>query len=335
MARAASRQPEPCLSSHLAHAGLRPKGHMTTMDSSCAELPLIEIRVGGIGARPMGQPGWAIARFLGLCMTLSCSTVTTRSVETDVAKALITTDQENQIGLQLKGDLEQKQGIVYLNDPDTVAYVRGVADKVIQMGKKDRPDVSWQVYVIDDSKTVNAFATPGGYLYVYRGLLETAQNEAELAAVMAHETGHVVARHAARSLVMAYGLDAMTSLAAGKNPGLAAQLTSSIAGKGVLLAHSRSDETEADEYGARYASAAGYDPHAFPTFFERLQKVEGSSPAVMTYLSDHPATGDRIVHINGFIQSQHLAGANLGAEPYARMRARLRTLPPSPGKGAP
>ena len=213
--------------------------------------------------------------------------------------------------------------------------MRGVANNVIQFGRKERPEVTWQVFVIDDSQTVNAFATPGGYLYVYRGLLETAQNEAELAAVMAHETGHVVARHAARSMVVAYGLDAMTSLAAGKNPGLAAQLTSSIAGKGLLLAHSRADETEADEYGARYASAAGYDPHAFPTFFQRLQKVEGSQPGVMTYLSDHPATGDRIVHINGFIQSQHLAGANLGAEPYARMRARLRTLPPSPAKGAP
>jgi predicted Zn-dependent protease len=264
----------------------------------------------------------------------SCGTSTTRTLETDLAGVVVSPDQENKIGLQLKTDLDTKQGVVYLTDPATVEYVRAVANNVIQFGRKERPEVTWQVFVIDDSQTVNAFATPGGYLYVYRGLLETAQNEAELAAVMAHETGHVVARHAARSMVVAYGFDAMTSLAAGKNPGLAAQLTSSIAGKGLLLAHSRSDETEADEYGARYASAAGYDPHAFPTFFQRLQKVEGSQPGVMTYLSDHPATGDRIVHINGFIQSQHLAGANLGAEPYARMRARLRTLPPSPGKGA-
>jgi len=269
-----------------------------------------------------------------LVLVGGCAAGTTRALETNVAGVLVSPDQENQIGLQLKTDLDTKQGVVYLTDPGTVQYVRAVANNVIQFGRKERPDVTWQVFVIDDSQTVNAFATPGGYLYVYRGLLETAQNEAELAAVMAHETGHVVARHAARSMVVAYGLDAMTSLAAGKNPGLAAQLTSSIAGKGVLLAHSRADETEADEYGARYASAAGYDPHAFPTFFQRLQQVEGSQPGVLTYLSDHPATGDRIVHVNGFIQSQHLAGANLGAEPYARMRGRLKTLPPSPAKGA-
>lgn len=68
----------------------------------------------------------------------SCATATTRSVEGDVAKALVTSDQENQLGLQLKTDLEQKQGVVYLNDPQVVGYVRGIADKVIQLGKKDR-----------------------------------------------------------------------------------------------------------------------------------------------------------------------------------------------------
>jgi predicted Zn-dependent protease len=276
--------------------------------------------------------GWSA--LAALVLVGSCATSTTRTLETGVAGVLVSPDQENQIGLQLKTDLDTKQGVVYLTDPATVEYVRAVANNVIQFGRKERPEVAWQVFVIDDSQTVNAFATPGGYLYVYRGLLETAQNEAELAAVMAHETGHVVARHAARSMVVAYGLDAMTSLAAGKNPGLAAQLTSSIAGKGVLLAHSRADETEADEYGARYASSATYDPHAFSTFFQRLQQVEGSQPGVLTYLSDHPATGDRIVHINGYIQSQHLTGTALNPEPYARMRARLKTLPPSPAKGA-
>jgi len=273
-----------------------------------------------------------------LVLVGSCATSTTRRLETDVAGVMVSPDQENQIGLQLKNDLDSKQGVLYLNDATVVGYVGGVADRVIQFGKKDRPDVSWHVYVIDDSKTVNAFATPGGYLYVYRGLLETATNEAELAAVMAHETGHVVARHAARSLVAAYGINEVISLAAGNNPGLVTKLTTNIAGQGILLSHSRADETEADEYGARYASAASYDPHAFATFFQRLQQSQGSSPAILNYLSDHPATGDRIVHINDFIRAQNLGGTNLGAEPYAKMRKRLAALPPSPAKapaGAP
>jgi predicted Zn-dependent protease len=248
-------------------------------------------------------------------------------MEGDVAKVLISSDQENQLGLQLKTDLETKQGIVYMTDPEVVGYVRAVADKVISQGKRDRPDVSWQVYVIDDRKTVNAFATPGGYLYVYRGLLEMAQNEAELAGVMAHETGHVVARHAARSLVAAYGIDAVVSMATGDNPGMISQLAAGIASKGLLLAHSRQDETEADEYGARYAAGAGYDPHGLVTFFQRLMQQSGDTTDMMIYLSDHPATQDRINHVNGFIAAQHLAAVELGATPYARIRQRLAILP--------
>jgi beta-barrel assembly-enhancing protease len=267
-----------------------------------------------------------------------CATGTTRSIETTLAQVMVSPEQENQIGLKLKTDLDTNQHAVYMTDPEVVSYVQTVAGKVIALGKHDRPDVTWQVFVLDDRKTVNAFATPGGYLYVYRGLLEMCENEAELAAVMAHETGHVVARHAARSMVTAYGLDAMTSLAAGNNPGLLVQLTSSIAGKGVMLSHSRADETEADEYGARYASGAGYDPHAFATFFQRLQKSEGSSPAILNYLSDHPATGDRITHINAYIASQHLPGADLGTADYAKIRKRLATLPsatPAPAGATP
>jgi len=256
-------------------------------------------------------------------------------MEGDVAKVLISSDQENQLGLQLKTDLETKQGVVYMTDPEVVGYVRAVADKVITLGKRDRPDVSWQVYVIDDRKTVNAFATPGGYLYVYRGLLEMAQNEAELAGVMAHETGHVVARHAARSLVAAYGLDAVVSMATGDNPGLISQLASGIAAKGLLLAHSRQDETEADEYGARYAAGAGYDPHGLVTFFQRLMQQTGDTTGIMAYLSDHPPTQDRINHVNGFIAQQHLAAVELGAAPYARIRQRLTILPVATGPVSP
>jgi predicted Zn-dependent protease len=277
------------------------------------------------------------AALAAVLVVAACATSTTRGFETTVAKTLVTPEQENQIGLQLKKDLDQKQKVVYLTDPEVVGYVQGVAGKVLEMGKRDRPEVQWQVFVIDDRKTVNAFATPGGYLYVYRGLLETAGSEAELAGVMAHETGHVVARHAARSLVAAYGLDAVAALASGDNPGLLAQLTTGIATKGLLLQHSRDDETEADEYGARYAAGAGYDPHALATLFGRLQKQEGSTPRLLVYLSDHPATQDRIDHLNSFISSQGLNGTNLGTEPYMRMRTRLERLPsaaPAPS-GAP
>ena len=277
----------------------------------------------------------ARASLLLAVFSVSCASLNTRAVETDVAKTLVSPEQENQIGLQLKTTLETKDGVVYLQDPVTVSYVRSVADKVIAFGKTDRPEVNWQVFVIDDRKTVNAFATPGGYLYVYRGLLETAQNEAELAGVMAHETGHVVARHAARSMVSAYGIEAVAAMATGSNPGLLAQVSSGIAAKGLLLAHSREDETEADEYGARYTGAAGYDPHGLVTFFQKLKEQEGGSPGLLVYLSDHPATQDRLDHLNAYIAAQQIGGTNLGADAYGRIRQRLATLPTAAAASTP
>jgi len=274
-----------------------------------------------------------------------CGTMGTRA-ETVAATQLIPPEQENQLGLQVKQELETKQNIRYVTDPTVVSYVRGVADRVIAFGKKDRPEVTWQVNVIDDPKTVNAFATPGGYLYVYSGLLLMAENEAELAGVMAHETGHVVARHAARNMVAAFGLQAVSQMVLGQNPGLLENIASGIATKGLLLKHSRTDETEADEYGARYSSAAGYDPHGLVTFFQRLQQKEGQVPGVLVFLSDHPATPDRVSHVSGYITQQSLTGSDLASERFAPIKAMVArgvssapasalAAPPPPPPGGP
>jgi beta-barrel assembly-enhancing protease len=268
--------------------------------------------------------------------------------ETIAATQLIPVEQENQLGLQVKQELETKENVRYVIDPTVVGYVRGVAERVIALGKKDRPEVTWQVNVIDDPKTVNAFATPGGYLYVYSGLLLQTANEAELAGVMAHETGHVVARHAARNMVATYGIQAVSAMVVGQNPGLLAQVASGIASKGLLLKHSRVDETEADEYGARYASGAGYDPHGLVTFFQRLQQQEGQVPGAMVFLSDHPATPDRVSHVSAYINEHGLTGSDLGADRFAPIKAMIvrgvasapagggnSPPPPGPSKPAP
>jgi beta-barrel assembly-enhancing protease len=264
-------------------------------------------------------------------LTSGCATTALGTVEEDVAKVLISPQQENQLGLQFKNELEQKQHVRYLTDPIVVNYVRNVAQKVIVFGKRDRPDVNWQVNVIDDPKTVNAFATPGGYLYVYSGLLLSADNEAELAGVMAHETGHVVARHSARQMVDAYGIDAVTKLALGSNPGLLGQLASGVGTKGFMLANSRSDESQADQYGARYSSMAGYDPHGLVTFFGKLRAQEGNSPRILAILSDHPSTPDRIDAVNAYIAQNKLHGSVTNVAAFQQVKARVSGLPPAPG----
>jgi predicted Zn-dependent protease len=275
------------------------------------------------------------AVFIMGCIFFSgCATTAFGTVEKAAAEVLISPQQENKLGLEFKQDLEQKQHVAYLNDPIVVNYVRSVANKVIALGKRERPEVTWQVNVIDDPKTVNAFATPGGYLYVYSGLILTAANESELAGVMAHETGHVVARHSARQMVDAYGLQAITALALGKNPNLLASLGSAVATKCFMLANSRSDETEADEYGARYAAGAGYDPHGLVTFFDKLRKQEGNSPRILAILSDHPATADRINHITPYIRHHNLHGATVNAPQFASVKQRVAAhVPAAPPPG--
>jgi predicted Zn-dependent protease len=255
-------------------------------------------------------------------LVLSCSVAVASCATPGIAKALVSDDQEAQLGAQVKQELD-KQGTKYIHDPEIVNYVKGVAQKIFVSADKDRPGVKWQVYVIDDPKQVNAFATPGGYLYVYTGLLMAADNEAELAGVWGHESGHVVARHSAQQMVNQMGLETVIGIALGQNPNQLAQVASALAEKGALLAYSREDETQADEYGARYASQAGYDPHALIQFFEKLQKMEGQQPAFAKYLSDHPATADRIVHLQQFIAENHLTGSELGADRLQPVKQRL------------
>jgi predicted Zn-dependent protease len=265
--------------------------------------------------------GIAVVVTAAVSLLAACTHRQEIKTETQLAKSLISDQQEDELGSALEADL-QKEHVKYLQDPQVNAYVEGIANKIFVQAKKDRPGVNWHVHVIDDPKTVNAFAAPGGHLFVYSGLLLAADNDAELVGVLSHETGHVVARHAARKLVNMFGLQALSQLAVGQNPGLLEQLAVGVAGNGYLLAHSRGEETEADEYGARYAAGAGYDPHALITFFGKLKAKEGHVPQFLTYLSDHPATSARIQHLQGYISRHHLTGATVGND-LAPLKARI------------
>jgi predicted Zn-dependent protease len=271
------------------------------------------------------------AKGLGVAVVLlaACSAQQRIKTETAVAKALISDEQEAQLGLQFQQQMDQK-GTKYVTDPAVTSYVLGVANRVLAQAKKDRPQVNWEVRIIDDPKQVNAFAVPGGHLYVFSGLLLEAQDEAQLAGVWGHEAGHVVARHSARQLVDAYGLEMVASLALGNNPGLISQLTTSVLANGAMLANSRADENEADTYGVRYAAAAGYDPHGITSFFQRLLAMQGDPPRALTWLSDHPATGDRIKRVDQYISQHHLGGGETGQGRLEAIKQRLRGVASAP-----
>lgn len=259
---------------------------------------------------------------LAASLTTGCGKQRIRA-EKAVADILISDEQEDQIGLQVKQELEQKEKIQYVQDPAVVEYVNRLATPILQQANRDRSGVKWKVNVINDPKTVNAFATPGGYLYVYTGLLLAADNEAEVVGVLAHEAGHVVGRHSARAMVNAYGLQAITQLALGKDPSMAAQIAAALAGNSAMLAHGRSEETEADEYGARYSAGANYDPRGLITFFQKLQKLQGDTPGMLKWLSTHPTNADRISHLEQLIAQKGYRGSEIGADRLAPIKAKL------------
>jgi predicted Zn-dependent protease len=275
---------------------------------------------------PLGVAAFAAA--------LACASSLQTQVETAAAKALISPDQAKQVGQQVQAGLK-KQGVRFVSDPTVTVWVAKVADPLFVVARKARSDISeWKVHVIDDPKTVNAFATTGGDLYVYSGLIQLADDGAELAGVLAHEVGHVALYHVQRQMVDAMGLEAVTALALGKNPGAATQLAAGMGGKVAMLANSRGDEQQADEWGVVHANEAGYDPNGLVQFFQKLQAQEGKTSMALGWLSDHPATPSRVENTQRLIREKNLHATGRGPPGLDGVKAALGRLPPPPPKPA-
>lgn len=200
-------------------------------------------------------------------------------------------EKEIQLGRQLAAEIEQNAKIV--DDPVIAEYVNRIGQNLV---RNSDARVPFTIKVID-SDEVNAFALPGGYFYVNTGLIELAQDEAELAGVMAHEIAHVAARHgtrsATRSQLMQYA--SIPLLFIGGWAGYGVQQAANFALPMTLLKFSRQFEKDADFLGTQYLYKTGYDPASMVQFFERLKARQKKKPnAVARAFSSHPLTKDRI-----------------------------------------
>ena len=238
-----------------------------------------------------------------------------------IATALVSDQDEVRLGAQLHEELVSKDNMKLLNDPEVTGYLDGITRPIFEQAKRDRPGVNWTLYVVDDPTTLNAFSAPGGGLYVFTGLLAAAHNDSEVAGVLGHEVLH----HVAQKLVTAAGLEGVAAILLGKNPSMLEEIGAALLGKGALLAFGRDEETQADEYGARVASAAGFNPYGLVTFFQTLEKSEGTMPGALKFLSDHPLTPDRIANITHLIEKEHLPNTDLppSDEKLREIQARL------------
>jgi predicted Zn-dependent protease len=198
--------------------------------------------------------------------------------------------QEIDIGKNITDDILKQKKII--TDKSLNDFVSKIGNKIAKAG--DRPEIKYNFYILDE-KEVNAFALPGGYIFVNKGLIDK-MNEDELAFVLGHELGHVAARHSLKRLQSALGINLLLSVALGGSDygaaRQAAQIIYSIGESG----YSRQDELLADSLGTKYIYRAGYNPYAGISAMQKL-KSEGSEGNVPSFLRSHPVATERIKNI--------------------------------------
>ena len=200
-------------------------------------------------------------------------------------------DREIALGRELSREVEQSSRLI--NDPMITEYVNRIGQNLV---RNSDARVPFTIKVID-SEEVNAFALPGGFFYVDSGLILDADNEAELAGVMAHEIAHVAARHATKNMTKAqiWNMAQIPLMVIGGPVAYAISEAASLAVPLGFLKFSRDAEREADLLGLEYDYATGYDPHAFVEFFEKLKLDEKQKHnAIAKAFSTHPMNSDRI-----------------------------------------
>ena len=211
-------------------------------------------------------------------------------------------------------------------DPSATRYVQTIVDSIVRAPEVQfRGTFPYRVQLLHDDATINAFCTPGGYIYVYTGLLKAIDNEATLAGVLGHEIAHAERRHSTNRMTTQLGLQTLTSIALGSSSGREVQLAANaFTGLG-LLQNSRSDEEEADAYSFRYLRHTHWYPGGILYFFEQVKGRSGTS--LDRLLSTHPLPEDRIRQTEERLKEANLPAPSedaLGAIPYAAFKRMLK-----------
>lgn len=240
-------------------------------------------------------------------------------------------DEDSRIGMQMDSEIRtHPDQYPILQNEQVTGYIQGIVNQVTQAPQiKYRGKFPYKVTVINDDKTINAFATPGGYIYVYTGLLRFIDNEATLAGVLGHEIAHSEERHGTEHMTNQLGVEVALSLALGNNPSKLAEVAGNAAALLVLLRNSRDDETEADTRSFAYLQSTPYWPGAIKGFFERMIEKSGgrSQGALEEWASTHPLDQTRIDHINTLLRENNTpapTNASLRPDPYRQMLRGIR-----------
>lgn len=225
----------------------------------------------------------------------------------------LTPDQEISLGLQAKPEMVQEFGGEH-PDARLRTLVENVGRRVLQQSDANKTGWQFEFTLLADPQTINAFALPGGQVFITYALLSRLQTEGQLAGVLGHEIGHVVARHGAQHMAkedLTGGLLGAVSVASGSAS--ADQIAAQVA-QMINLKYGRGDELQSDDLGVRFMTQAGYDPRAMVGVMEILQAAAGPN-RVPEFQSTHPDPGNRIQKIQEAIQKYYPNGLPTGLKP--------------------
>jgi len=275
--------------------------------------------------------------FLVTALVLSASACSSRASNTverskDVAaRVLLPIEEENKLGLQIAQEIEAE--LTLNTDPQINQYVQQLGAQIARSAAKDTPEgITMTFKVVDDDATVNAFAIPGGGIYVYTGLLLAADNTAEIVGVLGHEAAHVTERHVAERLVASFGVQTLVNVALGRDPGTLRQIVGGLAAQGYLLKFGRTQEHESDRVAVDYVLSTSWDPSGLATFFDKLAK----SPQPPTIVSTHPHPADRAKRVRGRVsEAERSAGTATGIPELDAIKIRVRSAASDPSRTAP
>ena len=281
----------------------------------------------------------AVVVALGMCVTMSALAQTIDlnrifSIGRDAVTAVtgVSEEEELAMGREIAGRMLGAAPLV--NDADLQRYVNRVGRWVAM--QSERPDLPWRFAVIDTA-SINAFATPGGYVLVTRGLYDILDNEAQLAGVLAHEIGHIVRRHHVTVLQKSAALSAGAQLAQRDNR---SALINNMIGSGAEVfarGLDKSAEYEADAIGLVLAARAGYNPFGLIDVLHKLAARGASDGSLALLFKTHPPPGDRLEHL-GEVLTPHMARLPAGKNPDIRLIAAgagpMRAAQPLPAEGA-
>ncbi len=241
---------------------------------------------------------------------------------------LFSPEQDVQLGQEAAKEIEQEVQVV--NDKQLTNYIADIGKRLA--ANSQAPDYPYSFKVVADD-SINAFALPGGPIYVHSGLITAADNEAQVAGVLAHEVGHVALRHSTHQISKARMWQIPLALASGaleKSGGILGTLGQMGIGFGansLFMKYSRDAEKDADIVGARMMARTGYDPVEMARFFEKLQS-EGGGGGMPQFFSDHPNPGNRVAYVTEEVRELPPGNYTKGSSQFATMKARAAKIKP-------